>query len=82
MSGNLISALYGFGTAELRKSKNGKKIKVQPKRKRKRRCQAAAEGRILELAPICPPAKKGKRVHSLSVAVEQNTKCIRNQVCM
>ena len=76
MSGNLISALYTFGTTELCKSKNGKKIKVQPNRKRKRdngSRHAVSKGRSSELVPLCPPTKKGKRAHSLSVAVEQNT---------
>ena len=35
MHGNLTSALFNFGSNELRKGKNGKKIKVQPNRKRK-----------------------------------------------
>ena len=34
MNGNLTSALFNLGAAELSKSRNGKKIKVQPNRKK------------------------------------------------
>lgn len=35
MNGKLAAALFDFGQSELTKGKNGKKIKVQPNRKRK-----------------------------------------------
>ena len=48
MNGNLTSALFNFGAAEISKSRNGKKIKVQPNRKRtfgNGSHQAVAKGR-------------------------------------
>lgn len=75
-SGNLISALFNFGMSELSKSKNGKKIKVQPNRKRKSgngSRQAVGKQRSFGLEPLVIPKKKAKRSHNFSVAMRENT---------
>ncbi len=76
MHGNLTSALYNFGALELKKGKNGKKIKVQPNRKRKSGSgsrQAVAKGRSVNLTTLKIPAKKPKRSHNLALAIRENT---------
>jgi hypothetical protein len=76
MQGNLTSALFTFGANQLRKGNNGKKIKVQPNRKRKSgNCsrQAVAKGRTATLKALELPAKKAKRSHNLALSVKQNT---------
>lgn len=72
MHGNLTSALFNFGANELRKGKNGKKIKVQPNRKRKSgngSRQAVGKGRPVALGI---PHKKPKRDHRFAMSVKQN----------
>ncbi|CAB4041760.1 Hypothetical predicted protein, partial [Paramuricea clavata] len=80
MNGNLTSALFNSGAAELSKSRNGKKIKVQPNRKRKSSNgshQAVAKGRPAAFVAVGVPTKKAKRSHSLAVSVAQNTNVSR-----
>lgn len=59
MQSNLASALFTFGSSEVKKTGNGKKIRVQPNRKRK--CgsgsQAVSKGRPVQLQE---PTSKGK----------------------
>jgi hypothetical protein len=76
MNGNLTSALFNFGAAELSKSRNGKTINVQPNRKRKSSNgshQAVPKGRPAAFVAFGVPTKKAKRSHSLAVSVAQNT---------
>ena len=80
MNGNLCSALFNFGAAELNKSKNWKKIKVQPNRKRKSgngSHQAVSKGRSAVLVPLEVPPKKAKRSHNLAISVARNTNVSR-----
>lgn len=73
MQSNLVSALYNFGASELKKTGIGKKIKVQPNRKRKSgngSRQAVPKGRAVQLHE---PASKRKRPHDLATAVQTNT---------
>ena len=72
MQSNLASALFTFGSSEVKKTGNGKKIRVQPNRKRK--CgsgsQAVSKGRPVQLQE---PTSKGKWSHDLAKAVQTNT---------
>ena len=80
MNGNLTSALFNFGAAELSKSRNGKTINVQPNRKRKSSNgshQAVPKGRPAAFVAFGVPTKKAKRSHSLAVSVAQNTNVSR-----
>jgi hypothetical protein len=75
MPGSLVSALFNFGTDELRSTRTGKKIKIQPGRKRKSNNgsrQAVAKGRPTTLKCLEPPRKRAKRQHSLAMAVMEN----------
>ena len=75
MPGNLVSALFNFGAAELRSTRTGRKIKVQPGRKRKSNNgshQAITKGRPTTLKSLEPPRKHTKRQHSLAMAVKEN----------
>ena len=75
MSGNLVSALFNFGAAELRSTRTGRKIKVQPGRKRKSNSgshQVITKGRQTTLKSLEPPRKHTKRQHSLAIAVKEN----------
>ena len=74
MHSNLASALFTFGSSEVKKTGNGKKIRVQPNRKRK--CgsgsrQVVSKGRPVQLQE---PTSKRKRSHDLAKAVQTNTK--------
>ena len=73
MQSNLASALFTFGSSEVKKTGNGKKIRVQQNRKRK--CgsgsQAVSKGRPVQLQE---PTSKGKWSHDLAKAVQTNTK--------
>ena len=74
MHSNLASALFSFGSSEVKKTGNGKKIRVQPNRKRK--CgsgsrQVVSKGRPVQLQE---PTSKRKRTHDLAKAVKTNTK--------
>ena len=74
MHSNLASALFSFGSSEVKKTGNGKKIRVQPNRKRK--CgsgsrQVVSKGRPVQLQE---PTSKRKRTHDLAKAVQTNTK--------
>ena len=71
----LASALFGFGQSELCKGKNGKKIKVQPNRKRKSgNCshQAVGKGRPVTLEV---PMKRARQSHNLARSVRENRNC-------
>ncbi len=75
MQGNLTSALFTFRVNQLSKfkGKNGKKIKVQPNRKRMScNCsrQAVAKGRTASIKALELPAK---RSHNLAFSVKQST---------
>lgn len=75
--GKLASALFYFGQSELTKGKNGKKIKVQPNRKRKSgNCsrQAVGKGRPATVA-LEVPKKKAKQSHDLARSVRENRNC-------
>ena len=75
MPGSLVSALFNFGTDELRSTRTGKKIKIQPGRKRKSNNgsrQAVAKGGPTILKCLEPPRKRAKRQHSLAMAVKEN----------
>ncbi|XP_048589237.1 uncharacterized protein LOC116618843 [Nematostella vectensis] len=72
MNSNLVSALFSFGSNELKKTGSGKKIRVQPNRKRK--CgsgsrQAVSKGRPVQLQE---PTSKRKRSHDLAKVVQAN----------
>lgn len=74
MHSNLASALFSFGSSEVKKTGNGKKIQVQPNRKRK--CgsgsrQVVSKGRPVQLQEL---TSKRKRTHGLAKAVQTNTK--------
>lgn len=74
MQSNLASALFTFGSSEVKKTGNGKKIRVQPNRKRK--CgsgsrQAVSKGRPVQLQE---QTSKRKRSHDLAKAEQTNTK--------
>ena len=80
MQSNLIAALHNLGTNELQKTGSGKKIRVQPNRKRA--CgngsrQAVSKGRPTKLQETKPslevPHKRQKRTHNLANAVQANT---------
>ena len=76
MHSNLVTALFNFGSDELLKKGKGKKIKVQPNRKRKSgngSRQAVAKGRPTHLQSLEIPHKKAKRSHGLAEAVKANT---------
>jgi hypothetical protein len=80
MHGNLTSALFNFGANELRKGKNGKKIKVQPNRKRKHANgshQVVRKGRPVTFSAMEIPSKKAKRQHSFAKSVRQNVNIAR-----
>ena len=71
MQSNLVSALYNFGASEIKKTGMGKKIKVQPNRKRKTgngSRQAVPKGRPVQLHE-----PKRKRTHTFTTAVQSNT---------
>jgi hypothetical protein len=74
-NGKLAAALFDFGHSELRKGKNGKKIKVQPNRKRKSgngSRQAVAKGRPVTVQALEVPSKKAKQSHDLACSVREN----------
>ena len=77
MHSNLTAALFDFGTNETRKSGKGKKIRVQPNRKRKYgngSSQAVSKGRPTQLQEeLQVPSRKAKRSHDLAKAVQSNT---------
>lgn len=79
MQSNLIAALHNFGSNELRKTGTGKKIRVQPNRKRASgngSRQAVSKGRptkLQETKCLEVPHKKRKRTHNLANAVQANT---------
>ena len=76
MHKNLTSALYNFGASELQKGKNGRKIKVQPNRKRKSGCesiQVATKGRSANLTALRISDEKPKRSYNLALAIRGNT---------
>ena len=76
MHSNLVSAVFNFGSDEILKKGKGKKIKVQPNRKRKSgNCsrQAVAKGRPTQMHSLEVPIKKAKRSHGLAEAVKSNT---------
>ena len=80
MHGNLTSALFNFGASELRKGKNGKKIKVQPNRKRKHANgshQVVRKGRPVTFSAMELPSKKAKREHRFAKCVQQNVNVAR-----
>ena len=75
MPGNLVCALFNFGAAELRSTRTGRKIKVQPGKKRKSNNgshQAITKGRPTKLKSLEPLRKRTKRQHSLAMAVKEN----------
>ena len=75
LNGKLASALFDFGQSELCRGKNGKKIKVQPNRKRKSgNCsrQAVGKGRPVTLEV---PRKKARQSHDLARSVRENRNC-------
>lgn len=79
MNGNLCSALFNFGAAELNKLKNGKKIKVHPNQKRKSgngSHQAVSKGCSAVLVPLEVPPKKAKYSCNFAFSVAKN-KCIK-----
>ena len=70
MQSNLVSALYNFGASEIKKTGMGKKIKVQPNRKRKTgngSRQAVPKGRPVQLHE-----PERKRTHTFTTAVQSN----------
>lgn len=77
MHSNLTSALFNFGSSEMNKNGKGKKIKVQPNRKRKSgngSRQAVSKGRPTEMQrSLAVPPKRAKRSHDLAKAVLSNT---------
>ena len=77
MHSDLTAALFDFGTSGTRKSGKGKKIRVQPNRKRKYgngSRQAVSKGRPIQLQEELPvPSRKAKRTHDLAKAVQANT---------
>ena len=76
MHSNLVSAVFNFGSDEILKKGKGKKIKVQPNRKRKSgngSRQAVAKGRPTQMHSLEVPQKKAKRSHGLAEAVKSNT---------
>lgn len=76
MHSNLVTALFNFGSAELKKTGKGRKIKVQPNRKRKSgngSRQAVSKGRPTQMQSLEIPQKKAKRSHNLAQAVKSNT---------
>ena len=80
MHKNLASALFSFGANELRKGKNGKKIKVQPNRKRKHASgshQVVGKGRPVNLSALELPPKKAKRDHRFAKSVKKNVSVAR-----
>ncbi len=71
----LAAALFDFGHSELRKDKNGKKIKVQPNRKRKSgngSHPAVAKGHPVTVQALEVPSKKAKQSHDLPHSVSEN----------
>ena len=76
MHSDLTEALFDFGTSETRKSGKGKKIRVQPNRKRKYgngSRQAVSKGRPTQLQEeLQVPSRKAKRSHDLAKAVQSN----------
>lgn len=81
MHSNLTTALFNFGSGELKKTGKGKKIRVQPNRKRKSgngNRQAVSKGRPTQLQQsLQVPPKKAKRSHDLAKAVQANTQSSR-----
>lgn len=78
MNGKLAAALFDFGQSELTKGKNGKKIKVQPNRKRKLgngSRQAVSKGRPVAIHALEVPRKKAKQSHDLARSVRENRNC-------
>ena len=76
MHSNLVTAVFNFGSDEILKKGKGKKIKVQPNRKRKSgngSRQAVAKGRPTQMHSLEVPQKKAKRRHTLAQAVKSNT---------
>lgn len=78
MNGKLAAALFEFGQGELTRGKTGKKIKVQPNRKRKLgngSRQAVAKGRPVAIHALEVPKKKAKQSHDLACSVRENRNC-------
>ena len=77
----LASSMHGnFGSNELRKGKNGKKIKVRPNRKRKHANgshQVVGKGRPVSISAMELPPKKAKRDHRFAKSVRQNVNVAR-----
>ena len=76
MHSNLVTAVFNFGSDEILKKGKGKKVKVQPNRKRKSgngSRQAVAKGRPTQMHSLEVPQKKAKRSHGLAEAVKSNT---------
>lgn len=77
MHSNIVTAVFNFGSDEILKNGKGKKIKVQPNRKRKpsgnSSRQAVAKGRPTQMHSLQVPQKKAKHGHGLAEAVKSNT---------
>ena len=76
MHSNLVTAVFNFGSDEILKKGKGKKIKVQPNRKRKSgngSCRAVAKGRPTQMYSLEVRQKKAKHSHGLAEAVKSNT---------
>ena len=77
MHSQLTTALFNFGSSEMSRVGKGKKIRVQPYRKRKSgngSRQAVAKGRPSHLKQsLQVPPKKPKHSHDLAEAVQSNT---------
>lgn len=76
MHANLTTAFFNFGSSDLRKTGKGKKIKVQPNRKRKSgngSRQAVSKGRPTQMKTLPLPSKRPRRSHSLAEAIVSNT---------
>ena len=76
MHSNLVTAVFNFGSDETLKKEKGKKIKVQPNKKRKSgngSRQSVAKGRPTQMHSLEVPQKKPKHSHGLAEAVKSNT---------
>jgi len=81
MGGDPTSSLFSFGVNELSIRKKGRKIQVQPNRRRKsaiQNRQTVGKGQPVSLKSLEIPRKKPKQTHSLASSVRQNTNTSKN----
>ena len=81
MGSDPTSSLFSFGVNELSIRKKGRKIQVQPNRRRKsaiQNRQTVGKGQPVSLKSLEIPRKKPKQTHSLASSVRQNTNTSKN----